>query len=81
MLATYNRDQPFAVPLTSDASIIQRELKMLKPTDSNDHQSAIQNVLSYLELYRLSRGFDRLGEVLTIILKNREYILQSVIQL
>jgi hypothetical protein len=81
LLATYNRDQPFAVPLTSDASIIQRELKMLKPTDSNDHQSAIQNVLSYLELYRLSRGFDRLGEVLTIILKNREYILQSVIQL
>jgi hypothetical protein len=81
LLATYNKDEPFAVPLTSDASIIQRELKMLKPTDANDHQSAMQNVLSYLQLYRLSRGFDRLGEVLAFKLINREYIQQSVIQL
>ena len=43
--------------------MIQRELKVLLPTDENDHQSAIQAVLSYLALYRLSRGFDRLGEV------------------
>jgi hypothetical protein len=68
LLATYNKDLPVCAPLTSNASIIQRELKMLKPIDTNDHKSAIMNVLSYLELYRLSKGFDRLGEVPAIIL-------------
>ena len=64
MLATYNKKNPFPVPLTSDTILVQRELKMLAPTDENDHQSAIQNVLSYLAMYRLSRGYDRIGEVI-----------------
>lgn len=80
MLATYDKDRPFPVPLTLDASIIQRELKMLEPIHSNDHQSAIQNVLSYLGLYRLSRGFDRLGEVIIVYVIIREYTQPNVIR-
>ena len=64
LLATYDKDRPLTTNLTGDATIIQRELKMLTPVHRNDHGSAIQNVLCYLATYRLSRGFDRLGEVI-----------------